>query len=100
MPAYLIPLVVGLLGTGGFFWAVVNFRRDDTGKVIAQTAEVVTMLRALITDLERSLDRSETAHEATRVERDFWKAECGRIQVKLDDAVRRLRELGHPMPDA
>lgn len=99
MPPYLIPLIVGGTSVGGFFWAVINFRRDDTGKVIAQTAEIVTMLRALIDELEDALTRKDAIIALTVVERDDARAECRRLRLRLDDAERRLIALGAPMPD-
>lgn len=100
LPAYLIPVVMGAGGTGGFIWAAVNWRRDDTGKVVAQTGEIVEMLRALIDELEKALERAERYGERRDVELVAAHAEIERLRARLDDAERRLAALTKRGTDA
>lgn len=83
VPPYLIPIVLGVTGIGGGLWTAVNWRRDDTGKVVAQTQEVVTMLRALISELDKALERSERYGAGRDAELVIERAEVIRLRAEL-----------------
>lgn len=93
--AAVIAAVVTLFGAGGLVAWVVNYRRDDTGKVVKQWNDSVTAQnqvlegwRALHTELQESLDR-------TRKERDDLVGEvrgCREQISGLEAEVATLRD--------
>lgn len=92
LPTYLIPVLVGAGGIGGLVWTAVNFRRDDTTKVVAQTQEVVTMLRALIEELEKALVRAEKYGATTWEQLCAERAVTADLTRRLEIAERKLNE--------
>lgn len=76
-------------------WAALNWRRDDTTKVVNQTSEIVVMLRAVIDELEKALDRAAAYGATTIKELAESRAECARLREELAAAYAALAELRH-----
>jgi chromosome segregation ATPase len=93
--AAVIAAVLAVFGGSGLVYWVVNYRRDDTGKVVKQWNDSVTAQnqvlegwRALHTDLQAALDR-------TRGERDELAQEvrgCREQIAGLEAEVATLRD--------
>lgn len=92
---YAIGIGGGIAGPSGILWAVLNWQRDDAGKKITQTGEIVVMFQALIAQLETSLGRAEEELSKSQSETNGALAaletchrECVRLRDELD-VVRR-----------
>jgi chromosome segregation ATPase len=88
-----IAAVLALFGASGLVYWVVNYRRDDTGKVIGQWNESVTAQnqvlegwRALHKDLQDALDR-------TRAERNDLAEEVRRCREQIASLEARVEAL-------
>lgn len=92
---YAIGIGGGIAGPSGILWAVLNWQRDDAGKKISQTGEIVVMFQALIEQLEASLGRAEAELSRSQLETNGALAaleachqECVRLRDELE-VVRR-----------
>jgi chromosome segregation ATPase len=98
--AAVIAAIIALFGAGGLVYWVVNYRRDDTGKVVTQWNESVTAQnqvlegwRALHTDLQKALDRTRTERDELADEVRECRIQIAHLEAKVDILQREVHDL-------